>query len=259
MKRKFEGVVTSGVPIDWQGYGWLDRETLSDLEGVSDIPFRCVVHPDYSCTEYDTKLNLFTFGRIEFRVPVTVIGPPLSVDCAGYEGDFASLIDDYRRRSGLFLALNLPTEPNTAVARAQTLASCVFHNRFSSFDEYLAALRSSYRRRILQALAKGSQLEVQRISNHEYTDSMHELYLQVMARSVYPLETLTPDFFRRFKGEIYVFYENGTAVAFVSLLMDGGNLNFIFGGQDYEKRDRLDLYYNMLIFILRYGIEHKVK
>jgi len=259
MKRKFEGSIFADVPADWRGNEWLGKEPLEKLKGVSDTPFRCVTHPEYHCTEYDIKMSLFTFGKLKFRIPMTVIGSPLSVDCMGYEGDFAALVRDYKRRKGLFLALNLSEEPNLPIARAQTLASCIFDNKFSSFDSYLTALRSGYRRRILAALEKGKTLTIRKIENKDFDDGLYDLYLQVLSRSKYPLETLNIEFFRRFEGDIFVFYEKETAVAFAALIQKGNRLNFIFGGMDYEKRDRFDSYYNLLLSILRYGIESGVQ
>ena len=254
MKSKFEGVICADIPGDWRGHGWLSKESLEKLKGASDTPFRCVTHPEYLCTEYDIKLNLFTFGRFKCRLPMTVVGFPASIDHVGYEGMFSALVRDYKRRKGLFLALNLLEEPGLPVAKAQTLATCVFSSAYSSFEAYVAALRSGYRRRILAALEKGKALAVCKIENSDFTEEMHGLYLQVLLHSKYPLETLNSDFFRRFEGDIFAFYEGETAVAFTALLRKGERLHFIFGGMDYEKRDRLDLYYNMLLFILRYGI-----
>ncbi len=49
-----------------------------------------------------------------------------------------------------------------------------------------------------------------------------------------------------------------TSLAFVMITYEEKQMDFIFGGMDYEKRDQYDLYYNMLLHIARIGIENGV-
>lgn len=264
MKKKFEGILHSGIPDNWDtlaGDGLLPASALGILKTASDTAFSCVVHPKYVCTEYRMKLNLFTFGRLKLRLPFTVIAPPVSVDRRGFSGDLNAMADDYKKRSGLFLILNLEHEPRAVrgVAVAQTLAACMFYNSFASFDEYLSALRSGYRRRVLRALRKGAALTVKKVSGGDFTGEMHALYLNVLRRSHYPLETLDAAFFTAFDGDIYAFFENERPLAFVAVQYNGDKLDFVFGGMDYDRRDEFDLYYNMLLHIVRTGIEKGVR
>jgi len=263
MKKSFEGKIHLDVPDDWDTLAKktpLPASTLETLKTASGTVFHCVVHPEYVCTEYNMKLNLFTFGRLRLNIPFTVIAPPVSIDRRGFAGDFAALVGDYQKRRGLFLALNLERQPEIhGVAAAQTLSACIFHNRFASFDEYLSALRSGYRRRLLQALEKGNALTVRRVEPADFSGEMHALYLNVLKRSDYPLETLGMEFFQRLDGEIYAFYENERPLAFTALQYGSDTLDFVFGGMDYNRRDEFDLYYNMLLHILRLGIEKGVR
>ena len=259
MKKKIEGTITTDAPSDWKGSGRLDKEVLKKLQGASNTSFRYVTHPDYRCIEYDMRLNLFSFGRLKLNVNFTVIGLPVSVDCVGFDGDLKALLLDYKRRKGMFLVLNLPQKPYFEYANAQTLSTCVFENRFSSFESYLSALRSGYRRRIRTALKKGKELTIHKIENNDFSNELHSLYLEVLSKSKYPLETLNADFFRRFGGDIFTLHEDKDPVAFAALTQTGGCLNFIVGGMDYSRRDRLDLYFNLLLFVLRHGIESGVR
>jgi hypothetical protein len=258
MKKTFQGKIFTEVPSDWDCGGWLSAEVLRAAAGASNISFRCVVGQKYRCVEYDIKLNIFTFGKIKLDFPFTVIGPPFSIDKTGFEGDFKELAEDYSRRAGIFLALNLPRRPE-GIAYAATLPSCVFDNVFSSFEEYMAALRGGYRRRNLIALKKGEALEIKKITNQDFSNDLLRLYLNVLNRSKYPLETLNVTFFQNFNGKIFVFYLKKTPVGFAALHNTDAELEFVFGGMDYEKRDEFDIYYNILLFILRYGIESGVK
>ena len=261
MKKKFKGIIHKEIPDNTEINKWLNSDRLRVLRGASDTPFSVVTHPEYSCVEYRMKLNLFTFGKLKCHIPMTVIGPPVSVDSTGYCSDLNQLIADYKCRKGIFLILNIPKLPALAekVAAGETLSACIFNNVFTSFEEYLFALRGGYRRRIKRALDKGKALKIEQIRNADFTDELHELYLQVLRCSKYPLETLRPDFFKGFDGDIFVFSDGDSPVAFSALKRFDDELDFVFGGMDYAKRDEYDLYYNMLLFILQHGIEQGVK
>ena len=258
MKNKFEGKISHNIPENWNCGGWLGADILRAAAGASDAPFRCVTHPNYQSLEYDIKLNVFTYGQLKLNLPFTVIAPPLSIDQPGFEGDFTALARDYSRRPGVFLALNLPAPPDGFPA-APTLPSCVFDNVFPAFDDYMSALRAPYRRRNLAALKKGAALQITQIRNADFSNDLLQLYLNVKNRSKYPLETLTADFFRRFPGEIFAFRLGKTPAAFAALRQTATSLDFVLGGMNYALRDQLDLYYNILLFILRLGIETRAK
>lgn len=264
MKKRFEGVISSECPEGWnskiRSNCWLDDNVLK-VAKYSDTPFFYVTHKDYQCCEYKTLLNIFTYGHLKLKIPITVIGLPVSIDQPGFDGDIDRLIGDYQCRKGLFLMLNLVfpvVEPNK-YAVGNTLCTSIFKNYFHSFDGYLQSMRSSYRRRIDKALEKGKTLTVKKLENSEYSDEIHQLYLNVLKRSRYPLETLEKEFFHNFDCDLYVFYYNSIPVSFFSIKQQNETLHFVFGGMDYSHRDRFDLYYNMLIKIIKIGIKLGVK
>jgi len=261
MKKRFEGVIHSKIPDGININEWLDSDILRVLERSSDTHFSVVSHPNYTCTEYKTKLNLFAFSRFRLYIPITIIGPPVSVDSVGYNGDLNKLVADYKRRRGLYLVLNLPEYPDIAekAAIGETLSSCYFYNHFHSFEDYFTALRGSYRRRLKKALKKGDSLRVEKINNSEYSEELHKLYKQVRQNSKYPLETLSYEFFKCFENDIFVFFDNTEPIAFVSTKQFEKEMSFVFGGMDYSKRDKFDLHYNMLLFVLRLAIQQRVE
>ena len=89
-----------------------------------------------------------------------------------------------------------------------------------------------------------------------FNEKMYSLYLNVYEKSEYKLEKLNIDFFRRMPSSIYVFYVQGEPAAFVQLGSNNKELFFILGGIDYTLNHEYDLYINMLLFILKYGIEN---
>ena len=261
MKKKFEGFIHNNTPDNIEINNWLNSDNLRVLEKSSDANFSVVTHSDYICTEYKMQLNLFTFWRFHLRITFNIIGPPVSVDSVGYCGDLNKLIADYKRRKGLHLILNLPERPilTEKLAIGETLSSCIFHNRFFSFEDYFNALRGNYRRRLRQAQKKGDSLRVEKIDNASFSEELHKLYIHVRQKSKYPLEILRNEFFKHFESDIYVFCDKDTPVAFVSIKRFGKELSFVFGGMDYHKRDKFDLHYNMLLLILQLAIRQGVE
>ncbi len=265
MRRKFEAREILLPNQDWDERVAANRWLKSDVLLCTLTPehkVKAILHPSYCACECKIKLNLLTFSRMKINLPFVMISPPASIDCAGYIGNIQDLITDYKTRRGLFLILNMRKEDTqkileNTVAVGKTLPSCIFHNRFASFDHYLASLRSSYRRRIHTAIVKGQKLKVARISNADFDHELHALYLQVLKHSQFPLEELPVSFFQRCGCDIDVFYIEGRPVAFVMHSLKDGLMSFIFGGMDYQVRDTYDLYYNMLLHMLMIGIENK--
>jgi ubiquinone biosynthesis protein Coq4 len=104
------------------------------------------------------------------------------------------------------------------------------------------------------------KLQIKKIEPKNFDERHYALYLNVLRRSKYPLETLGIDFFKNFDAEIYEFYLNdNNPIAFVQIKQIEDILYFVFGGMDYSSRDELDLYYNMLLYILQIGLERGVR
>jgi len=260
MKKIFKGQLYKQIPQNWDELTkenpWLNSQVLTSAE-YSNTPFSLVTHPNYCCCEYKQVLNIFSFGRFKLNLPFTVIAPPISVDECGFVGDLEALIEDYKNRKGLFLMLNIKQNQKlpTAVASGKTLSTAIFNNKFQTDKEFLMSLRSPYRRRINKAKQKASSLIWREIQGYAFDEKIHELYLNVLNRSKYPIETLGLDFFKNIQGQIHVLYNGVDPMAFVLIKWHDRNLHFLFGGMNYMKRDEYDLYYNMLLKIIEMGIE----
>lgn len=221
-----------------------------------DAPYRLVSGEGFSCCEYSLRLNIFSFGKADFRLPFTIIGPPASFDETGYQGSLDKLAEHYAGRRGNHLVLNLPAPYSGRGVCAQTLSTAVLKNSFTDFAAYLAALRSPYRRRIRQALEKIEDLSWEALPPEEFDEAHHRLYLEVLGRSDFPLETLGRDFFRNAPGELFTLREAGIPLAFVLLEHGEDRTTFLLGGMDYGRRDARDLYMNMLVKVVQEGILH---
>jgi len=266
MKKKFEGKVISLPDNEWDkkvsANRWLSSDVILSTV-TKEHKVKAIIHSSYCACEYKMKLNLFTFGKIKIQFPFTVIAPPASVDCIGYIGNVQDMIDDYRNKKGLFLILNLEKKDTLNISKnsaavGKTLSSCIFFNSFENFENYLSKLRSSYRRRIKTALEKGQNLKALRINNVDFNNEIYELYLQVLKHSQFPLETLPITFFQLSNCNIDVFYNGNKPVAFVMYYINNSFMSFVLGGMNYNLRDAFDLYYNMLLHMLKIGIFNKV-
>jgi hypothetical protein len=92
-----------------------------------------------------------------------------------------------------------------------------------------------------------------------FDNRLYGLYTAVYDKSEYKLEKLTIDFFREFPSTIIAFYLGTEPVAFVQLAENSGELVFLFGGMDYSLNSKHDLYTNMLLAIVKYGIDRGFK
>lgn len=260
MKEVFKAARYQVRPRDWEAHLgdnlWLDPAHLL-FDPAWEDQFYYVVGEGYQCIEFKRHINVFTFGKFSLKLPFTMIALPVSIDGCGYDGSLEALIKDYTKRKGLMMLLNIRSSQDMKgrVPFGKTLGNCLFHNPFTSFEGYLSALRSPYRRRIKLALEKINPIRIDKIVNHTFDDPLYQLYLEVLHKSQYPLETLPIDFFKEAKEDIYVFYENQLPIAFVMVKAHDHQGYFLFGGMAYNKRDTYDLYYNMLILMIKWGIE----
>lgn len=260
------------LPPAWDraaSHGLLHRSILELLEQVNPCQQRYHFVPGVAdgppslAVTYRHRLNLLTFApRIRpAHWPLRMVGLPCSVAAPGLQlGDptsAAALLDFLRHQPGITLILNTREAAlGPDFASGPTLPSCRLAIAWPDFTSYLAALRSPYRRRIRQALARGAGLTAEVLPDPSRFDAtLHQLYLQVFRRSRYPLECLSESFFRRFPASLTVFRAGTRAVGFVQSLREGDRLIFLFGGLEDEVRRTHDTYWNMLLHLVRTGIE----
>jgi hypothetical protein len=160
-----------------------------------------------------------------------------------------------KRQKGLTAALNTDYRLR---GNSLTLSNFVFINRFRDFDEYLMAMRSSYRRNVLGVIEEGNGLVFRRIDPSGFSTLHHMLYRSVVERSEYPLETLPIKFFRSYDSEIVeVRRTDGSLIAVLVLKGYGDTLTFMFCG--FRRKEGASLYHNLLIYVIRKGIEEGYK
>ncbi len=235
------------------------KTELSYLEKLNPCKQKYYMNQSAFVIQYHQTVDIFNFiPKLTLRLPIKIIGKPYSVSEKGYLGENEAVSALIKTTKGLSLVLN--GERGLDLPYAYTLSSHVFHNRFASFEHYLASLRSHYRYRVKKAFMKSSELMIHKIDQKDFGTSHHHLYLEVYQNSKDKLECLSLEFFREFPSEIFEFKrrDTGELVGFVQLVHESSKLTFLFGGFKQERVRTYDLYMAMLLEIIRIGIDRGV-
>jgi hypothetical protein len=219
----------------------------------------------YACFMiFDSKFNIFTLNKFDFKTNVKFVYIPLSASDSGIifgedNSEMACVLNEIK---GMKVVLNVE-EHNTLdnFTQGYYLPICMLENRWTNFEDYLNDMRSHYRRRFKIALKKGKNIEFSILkNNNEFSEQMYGLYEQVFSHSTVTLEKLTLDFFKYCDiAKIICLNVDGKTEAFVQIIEDGDTLVFEFGGFNYAVLHDYDLYHNMQLAIIRYAIEHGIK
>ena len=244
---------------------------LELLEEVNPCGQEYYVHKDIILTTYQCELNLLSFRKnLKLKVKTRMIGLPISLSRSGIwacnedDGELRKkVLEALATLKGLTVVLNSDIE---FPGQNRTLSNFVFQNRFTDFEQYLQAMRSSYRRHLSLAMQKGEDLSFNMVSPGHFTRQHYQLYQSIMERADYPLEVLSLEFFKRYNSEVFETRDStGRLLAFIQMKGIGDTLHFMFCGFQREgkatgsKWDSAALYQNMLLFIIRYGIENRYK
>lgn len=230
------------------------RELLLLLERINPCSQRYYIENGALVVTYMHRLNLFSFTKnLKLVLPVRIAAMTVSIEIPGVFGIMDEAIDMVKKLKGLTLILNSNQE---LPGGGCTLSSFIFRNEFTDFENYMNSLRSSYRRRINLALKKGRDINIEKLENQDFSEAHYDLYRSVYERSENKLELLPIEFFRECGAEIYEFRDSGNNIlAFVQILERKKELRFLFCGFKEEDVKSCDIYMNMLLFILKEGIE----
>lgn len=247
---------------------YLSKAFLSFLETVNpcDQRYYLSLADQALFVSYKLKLDLLNFSHIgSLRTKVSVVGVPLSVSGAGFSASGQAgrdAITSWLRSNGLGLTvvLNVPAGEVFSLPKGRTLSSYMLPLKFESFEDYRAQLRSPYRRQALRALDAFKGVTVSEIMASEAFDkTLYQLYLEVYERSNDKLEKLEIGYFKNFPGRTFCVYHEGIAIAFIQTLdhfaSEGVVRHFVLGGFNGAYIEQVDLYRNLLLFLIRSAIE----
>jgi len=212
---------------------------------------------------YSLRLSLLTYAKLNLPVSMQIVGVPCSVSCSGLIGspDRAQALHAHlqQREKGLLLALNLESAGQVpqGVAATSTLPTLTLEHTFGSWPEYLAAMRSDYRRRIRNILTRSGRLQIRRRPCDVFTSAHHDLYLQVLGRSDAKLERLERTFFSHLPHvfEMLTAERDGKLVGWSIVLNATEGYYFFLGGVDHAEDIAHDVYLRLLVEVARHGIE----
>ena len=215
---------------------------------------------------YSLKLDLLTYIPGSLKIRMNITGIPCSVSASGFVGNVEMLPDILERlesyEKGLHLILNLDNNPGIkGVAKGRTLPSVTMENVFSSFDDYLISIKSSYRRRYSRINRNFSNIRIETGPCSDFTDEMYHQYLEVLKRSKGKLETLEPAFFKYLPScfRLTHFYNNKDLLGWHITIQDKSKFYFFLGGIDYDLNKKYSTYFNILFDVLKQGIESGAK
>jgi hypothetical protein len=220
-------------------------------------------------------------GAIVYRFPVSyltryvgfdspykwiIIGIPASVSCSGLIGEkkFIDLLlkEIFKIEKGLILGLNInPDDQFEDVVVIEFYSTIVMSHHFETWQDYNAALRSDYRRRLKQITASMKGIIVEESDCSRYDEKTHALYLNILNKTESKLETLSLDFFRNLPGRfrLTTYSHNGRLITWHINLKDDAKLFFFFGGLDYELNEKFNAYFMNLSGIVKESIESGYK
>ncbi len=211
---------------------------------------------------YSTRLDLLTFSGLPSPLRMQVVGVPCSQSSPGLLGSaidqqalLASLLP---QQQGLVLGLNLEQRLDLpSAAWGHTLPSIELQRSFDSWEAYLAALRSPYRRRLRKLQQPWSQVRSERGPCSRFDEQMYQQYLAVLQRSAARLERLDADLFAALPGQFTLTTHRlrGHLLGWHIVHSAAGSLRFFMVGMDYEHQQRLRLHGNILACVLREAID----
>jgi predicted N-acyltransferase len=144
-----------------------------------------------------------------------------------------------------------------------SLPSCRMALPWSSFEEYVASLRSGYRRQVLASLRTREQLGISFRTLRDFREEcprIFALYEQVIDRAEVRLERLNLAFFERLGANLpgessaLLVERKGELLASAILLRSGGRVTFLLAGIDYARQRENQSYVHLVTEVLAQAI-----
>ncbi len=210
---------------------------------------------------YTLKLDLLTYLHIPSPFPMNIAGIPCSVSASGIIGNpdyLNQMIEHIKiREKGMLLFLNLaPGLVEEKMITGKTLPTIILTNHFGNWEDYLLAMRASYRRRIRQLSIPFSKIQKKQVDCSCFDDRMYDQYLGVLKRSKGKLEKLSMEFFQKLPSNfnLTAFYSAEKLIGWYISSTFNKKFYFFLGGLDYKVNRKFNTYFNILINVVKEGI-----
>ena len=137
---------------------------------------------------------------------------------------------------------------------------------WTSFDDYLEAISSKYKKRYRSVLKKSAVLDKRALSPSDLkreSVSMKRLFHNVFSKSKFNAAKFNTDVFYDLKlvkenVSVFGYYYEDKLIGFASEIAIDGILYAHFVGIDYRYNNTLEIYNRMLYEQIRFAIEHKL-
>lgn len=139
---------------------------------------------------------------------------------------------------------------------------------WKSFDDYLNVFSSKYRTRAKSAKKKNSGIEKVELGLDEikkYRDQINFLYQNVAENAHFNTFFLSDHHFESMKEnlnekfKIFGYFSQDKLISFYTLILNNEDIDTYFLGYDKELQKEKQLYLNMLLDMVEFGINHQFK
>lgn len=211
---------------------------------------------------YSLGLDLLTYSGIESPVRMHIVGIPCSQSASGLMGDREDVRELMRHvldtERGLVIGLNLDEPLDLPqVQSGRTLPAVVMRRRFTSWDDYVGSLRSSYRRRLRRIRRPWRDVAHERGPCDRFDDEMYAQYLAVFERSDAKLEKLPATLFRALPDPFTLTTHRleDRLVGWHIGLRDGDTSRFFMVGMDYAQVGEINTHANVVLDVIGEAID----
>jgi hypothetical protein len=158
---------------------------------------------------------------------------------------------------GLVLGLNTTAPVTTAdLIQGDTLPTAVLEHHFDSFDAYLGALRSDYRRRHRRIAAALRNTRTTTGPCSELSEPGYQLYVGAYERSDAKLELLSHSFLAQLPEPFQLtrLVRDGAQLGWHISAVEPDRTTFFMGGVDQTRNEHHKTYFNLLFDVIATGI-----
>jgi len=220
------------------------------------------------------------FRMLECGTPITMNRPFIAAEGID-EGEILSCLEKtlsgIAKEQGAFVVVMRDIEPRSVHLEPHlktlnyhvvaSLPNTYMEIAWTTPDEYLASIKSHYRRKILIHQKTNQDRGIRSELRDDFSELAETLCNQWLVvhenAKEFQRERLTPDFYKSFsaklgsRSKVLLFYRNEELVGHVLLLVDGETLRWLYVGRNESVKD--NLYFYMCHKIVETAILLKVK
>jgi hypothetical protein len=171
------------------------------------------------------------------------------------------LFKDYEKTLSEIIKSNLPKDFHSFSVQPNMVLKLSL--KWKTFEDYLQYFNTKYRTRAKAAQKKLGKIEKKELSLEaifKYQEKLHQLYLQVANEADFNTFLLPENHFYTLKKhlkekfKIFAYFENMEILSFYTLFVNHLDVDTYFLGYDKSHQKNKQLYLNMLLDMVNFGI-----